>query len=242
MFTKLLGTSFILFLLLQTLGCVHPMRIRHTIDKRFTAEPLPIKLGIYPPGGDEFETELIDEIGQQARLSDRFADVRYPANGESGLDYSLEIEITIDKTGTFENFFITWPGYYIFTPAWHGFKYNDVVKANVHVKKSSTRSSIGSFRQTENIRINHADLNRTWVQAGWLWLWPIWDLVAIPSGAVNTRYDRSITEEAISKYKTQMALQILNESARVIEDDRNKNETITEPASGDLRQTPNSDP
>lgn len=191
----------ILVVLMMTLsGCKYSLESRNDFSTgpQYTGNAVP-RIGILRmdeggPGEDKLQEAIVSALEKNAK-------VIYPYDSDSDkVDYVLGIDLHLEKRGYSGNFFVSWPGYYVFLPALHGFKYRHAIRTGIAVEHVATGRK-ASIEKDNLVRIRQSDLNRTWIQAGWLWLWPIWDIAAIIGGGINTSYDESITGIAVEDYR-----------------------------------------
>lgn len=199
---KKLFMTFALLVVFFLPGCSHGLKTDYDL---YSSTPIihrsPATIGIILDGKGQRYEELSTEFISNLNQSGAFQKIYYPYfKNTDKVDYEMTIFFNQQTKGYSGNFFVSWPGYYIFLPALHGFKYrhNLIFTAEIIDLETGRRTTLDL---NDQIRIRHSDIDRTWIQAGWLWLWPVWDIAAIIGGANATSYDKSITKEAMDNYQ-----------------------------------------
>jgi len=163
----------------------------NSLDKQVT-------IGIIPSTSDIHGKKLIKGIGTE--LGKYSADVLLPytAGSSKPIDVKAKIVVSSEYKGSGWNFLINWPGFLIFTPAWHGYNYHNNYKVEVLLTKASDNQKIDSFNLPVNLRIRHADMSRTWTEIGWLEV----SLIPFLSGFVFIGYDDDVSNLVADKIQT----------------------------------------
>lgn len=108
------------------------------------------------------------------------------------------------------NFLINWPGFLIFTPAWHGYNYKVSHTIDVQLNRGDDSTQFASFSLPVVLNIRHADMNRTWTEIGWL----EWGIIPFVGGFVFISYDDNVTplvaEKVAIPVGTYVAQEIVN--------------------------------
>jgi hypothetical protein len=96
----------------------------------------PVRLGLNATD-DQLLNAVINEIGVHSRVADIKKD--YHA-GDAGVDYEILLKKDVTYNATGQNFFITFPGFIIFTHAWLGYKYTvDIETTSVLMDPNGSR-------------------------------------------------------------------------------------------------------
>jgi hypothetical protein len=185
------------FLALFFWGCSHALEVTN-LDKYQTTnyalnQGQRPTVGLVASEGDIHCSKLIKETASQLQKQ---ADVTYPCHPGIGKDpeYLVEIKTNSNYKGSFWNWFpISFPGFLIFTPAWHGYVYKANYDFDVDITKEGTR--IDTFKVPVEFNIRHADMDRTWVELGWL----EWGVTALVGGLFSIPYDPDVTPQLVDK-------------------------------------------
>jgi len=190
-------TMSILILALLLVGCSHTLEVKN-LDKynktvfsiNQTDRP---NVGLVGSDGDADCSKLTSAIATQLQKQ---ANVTYPCKPGSDKDpeYLVEMKITPAYEGSFWNWFpISFPGFLIFTPAWNGYGYDAKYNFAVTILKDGTQ--IDSFKEPVVFDIRHADMDRTWVELGWLEV----GITALIGGLFSMSYDSDVTPLLMEK-------------------------------------------
>ena len=114
----------------------------------------------------------------------------YEPSGDKPADWVAKIGIKAEYKGSGVNFWINFPGFLVWAPAWNGYVY----KANydVHVdlvKGSDLNSALKILDLPIKLDIRQADIGRTWTEISRL----EYGVIALVSGFVFLRYDTDVT-------------------------------------------------
>ena len=182
-------------------GCSHNLNIKNLDTyKNMNMNSLdkPVTIGVIPSTSDIYGKKLIKGICTE--LGKYSADVLLPytVGSSKPVDVKAKIVVLSEYKGSGWNFLINWPGFLIFTPAWHGYNYSNKYNIEILLTKASDNQKIDSFDIPINLQIRHADIGRTWTEIGWL----EWSIIPFVSGFVFIRYDNDITNLVLEKIQT----------------------------------------
>jgi len=172
-------------------GCTHALEVKNrndfVIDMPTTLKT-PVATGVATTNSLANGKLLVDATVEALR--NRNSRVIYPYRDDLGtVDLLIQIAVTSHHEGSGSNFWINWPGFLIWTPAWHGYVY----KPHYNVKVLLVDPGSGETRDTFDIPIDldvrHASYNRTWTEISWLEV----SLIALVGGVVFTSYDDNVT-------------------------------------------------
>ena len=114
----------------------------------------------------------------------------YPNDeNRNSVDYIVKLNCSSEYKGSGWNFLINWPGFLIWTPAWHGYKYRTFYGFDADITNTRTNESLPRISASVDLDIRHADMGRTWTELSWL----EWSVIAFIGGIVFTRYDHDVT-------------------------------------------------
>jgi hypothetical protein len=190
-----------ILLLIFFAGCTHKLEIKNLDSYRNThmnSLDKPLTIGVIPTTCDIHGKKLVKGICTE--LGKYSADVLLPYTVGSSrcVDVKAKIVVLSEYKGSGWNFLINWPGFLIFTPAWHGYNYGHKYNIEVLLIKASDNQKIDSFNIPINLSIRHADIGRTWTEIGWLEV----SLIPFIGGFVFIGYDDDITNPVLEKIET----------------------------------------
>ena len=106
-------------------------------------------------------------------------------------DVDVRVSIKADPRGNISNFFVSWPGFILFTHAWLGYGYDIDYSVRCIVSHPTTGEKISEFTEPIHLHLRHADFDRTWAAGcGWLFLYTA---TAFVNGFYVMTYDDDIT-------------------------------------------------
>jgi hypothetical protein len=198
LFIKKTLLFFVLLFLLVTSSCSHNLEIINLgtyKNKNLNMLDKNVTIGIIPSTNSPYVNKLFKGIATE--LEKYSADVRLPYSVENSMpiDVKANIDIRLDVKGSSRNFWINWPGFIIFTPLWHGYKYRNKYNIDVLLSRAADNQKIDSFSVPVNLEIRHSDSNRTWIEVSFL----DWSITAFISGFVFIQYDKNVTELVVDE-------------------------------------------
>ena len=204
-------------------GCSHQLTIKN-IDSYRTYGMIhlnkPLTIGIMSDANVPEQQKLLD--GVSSALAQSSARVIFPfsMHNHSKVDVIANVEISSEHKGSGWNFLINWPGFFIFTPAWHGYNYE--VRHTIHctLTEGETKAVIDTFQIPIALDIRHAAINRTWTEISWLEV----SAIAFVGGLVFINYDESVTplvsekvEGPLGKYIAHEIVKRINASGKFVQ-------------------------
>lgn len=182
--------------LLLGAGCTHTLRVvnisEYSGGRSVSLEQRKrISLNI---DASAHEQSILVEDGIVDSLRD-YAD-RVTVSGKKtaqGADVIAEIALDSQHEGSAWNFLITWPGFVIFTPAWNGYVYSIHHDFDVTLREPASGETLDSFKVPVDLRIRHADFDRTFWSEGMGWCGPGWSVIALVSAPFHCQYDPDVT-------------------------------------------------
>lgn len=157
-------------------ACSHALEVdNYTLymrPRQFTGIDPPITVGVLPYGGPADDHYWHELVVTRMRMDPGFREVRSDyvvaddASDRRRPDLLVSIDTYVRYKSSIANFFINWPGFLIFTPAWHGYVYHAEITTQLTVidptgKTLSTKSVVMNyeFRQAEMDRTAFAELS-----------------------------------------------------------------------------------
>jgi hypothetical protein len=187
----------IVFLALSLFGCRHALDVKnldtYSGAKSFISQKERPEIGLVGSEGDAYCSRLTNEIANQLQKQ---ANVTYPCKpgSEKDPEYLVEMKIKSAYEGSFWNWFpISFPGFLIFTPAWYGYGYDAKYDFDINISKEG--KTIDFFKVPVNFDIRHADMDRTWIELGWLEV----GITALIGGLFSMSYDPDVTPQLMEK-------------------------------------------
>ena len=196
---KILGVT-CLFAIFLFSGCYHAMEITNSGDYFSPPSPplvKPVKLGVTSSSvTDPKNSRYVSAVVDALQKSGNFERVLYPYSltaNQGQADMLIDIAINPKYDGSGANFWINWPGFFIFAPAIWGYKYSAEIDTRVSITNLKDNTSRQIAVPTRYI-FRHADMSRTWTEVSWFEV----SIIALVGGAVFTGYDNDVTPEFIT--------------------------------------------
>jgi hypothetical protein len=210
-----------------TVGCTHEMQVKNLTDY-YVAKPTegaPLDVAIAPFKGNDDQQSYFQAVVAGLRKHPHVRLVQLDYNPTAQYDsfnpsHVVSLEVTPSYKGEpTPNFFITFPGFLIFTCAWNGYHYQALVNTKITVSpaKAQVVAAGGAAQGTckkvpTSFRLRHCDFQRGfWSGTGW-WF-PGFGLTNIVPGVIFGRYDKDATlpfhEKADATYGNYMAEQVV---------------------------------
>ncbi|VGO18067.1 hypothetical protein [Pontiella sulfatireligans] len=178
-------------------GCTHQLAIKNmdmyqNVSLNSLRQPtsLGIKADVKTAEGKKFVKAVADSLGKYNVHATTAI-----MNGHGDVDAIATITVNSEYKGSGWNFLINWPGFLIFTPAWHGYNYEINHDFMVLITDGNTGEKINSFAVPVSLDIRHASFNRTWTEIGWL----EFGIIPLIGGFVFINYDDNVTPIAHEK-------------------------------------------
>jgi len=147
-------------------ACSHTLDVKNdykyrTLGLGYAEEPVCIGVA-----SETIESEYLQSICRALQNSGSASKVIFPYNlalhrKNPKADIIVKINPSIDYSGSGWNFLINWPGFLIFTPAWHGYIYHADMSFRIELLDGRTNKLIENFMVPINYNLRHAAINRT---------------------------------------------------------------------------------
>jgi len=190
-------------------GCQHALTIKNIDSYRQVGvvSQKAASVGLVVQSGDASSGRLGDGIA--AGLRDCSTEVLFPyvPEGARKADVQANVAIHPKYDGSGANFFINFPGFLIFTPAWNGYVYKVDYDVSVTLARVSDNAPIDTFSLPIKLNIRHADYNRTWTEVSWFEV----GIIALGGGLVFTQYDEKVSPLVADAAKTTLGSYIAQE-------------------------------
>ena len=194
MYAKQVGFPVLLaaFLLLLT-GCAHELEVLNLDDYHASGRidlPSTATIGVLEGDIDPSAAVLVDGVAAGLARSGAQVQSPYRPSPDKPADFVARIGIKGSYDGSGTNFWLNFPGFLIWAPAWNGYVY----KANlaVHVdlyKGSDTKTVVDTLDFPVNLDLRHAEMDRTWMEVSWFEV----GIIALVTGFIYTKYDTDVT-------------------------------------------------
>lgn len=173
-------------------GCSHQLEVKnlhHYQANSLVSLPKHLSIGVITPNEPQNGQTLV--TGTANALTKYAGNVVYPylPNSLQPVDVVTKISVSPNHRGSGWNFLINWPGFLIFTPAWHGYVYHPTYDVGVELISASNQQLIDSFTIPIELDVRHAEMDRTWTEISWFEV----SIIALVGGIVFTQYDDDVT-------------------------------------------------
>ena len=202
-------------------GCSHRLEIKNISDfQSDSINPLskPLSIGIIFDGSDSSTKRIVKGVANSLQMYSTRTYYPFSPNGIQKADIIVKMDIPTEYEGSPANFFINWPGFLIWTPAWNGYVYKVNYPVKVQLINGSDNKTFGEFDLPINLDIRHASIGRSW-SAGCGWFF--WTVSAFVGGFVVTNYDTIITplvvdqaHDTLGKYIADEIISRINASGK----------------------------
>jgi hypothetical protein len=209
-------TRLLLVLTLFTAGCSHQLTVKniskyHNVDMNPLEKPLTI--GIVSNYAKPDDQKLLNGIATALVSSSAKVLMPYTNVKNGGADVVATIAIRSSYEGSGTNFWINFPGFLVWAPAWNGYIYE--VNHAVDVKLANAGGQqFERFTIPISLDVRHADINRTWTEVSWL----EFGVIALVGGICFTGYDESVSpllantiQQPVGNYISQEIIKRIND-------------------------------
>ncbi len=179
---------------LLAMGCAHRLEVKNIGLYKPTfinSQQTGAKVGLSAVTSSPEEDRLVVGVAQALKRDGFKVDYPFFPNDENraSMDHIVKMNTSSKYDGSGWNFLINWPGFLIWTPAWHGYDYNARYDFDVDITNTKNAETLPRLSIPVDLDIRHAAMNRTWTELSYL----EWSAVAFIGGIVFTRYDNSVT-------------------------------------------------
>lgn len=117
----------------------------------------------------------------------------YQPSAETPVDILVHINIFPEYGGSGRNFFVNFPGFLIWAPAWAGYKYRVRYLFAVTLRDVRKNQSFDKFEIPISLDVRQAEFDRTWTEISWFEV----GVIAFIGGIYFTGYDPDITPKVV---------------------------------------------
>jgi hypothetical protein len=181
----------VLMLAVTMVGCTHQLKIKNLSAYRTTSiTPMEktLRIGIRSTGGDISDQQLTHLFGTSLMRNNLHVTTAIN-NDNSNLDVLANVSVVSDNKGSGWNFLINFPGFLVWAPAWHGYKYQVTRDITVNLSDAKTGKPIDTIKVPVVLNIRHANIDRTWTEVSWF----EFGIIAFVGGIVFIGYDDDVT-------------------------------------------------
>lgn len=192
-----IGTIAVITITYLFSGCAHRLEIKNLNAYRNTSLislEQKARVGIVSDSHEMEGKRLVKEVAESLQKYNIWTTTSAILNKEK-LDYVATITVDSDYKGSGWNFLINWPGFLIFTPAWHGYNYTIEHYTSVLLTDAKSGAQIDTIIVPIELDIRHAAINRTWTEIGWL----EFGIIPLVGGFFFMEYDDNVTRIAHEK-------------------------------------------
>lgn len=184
----LFATSFLIS------GCSHTFEVKNMSlykPQFVNLQGKDIRVGISAVTSTPEEERLVMAITNALKREGLKITYPFYSNDENrnSVDYVVKLACSSQYNGSGWNFLINWPGFLVWTPAWHGYKYKVLYGFDADITNTKTNEALPRISSPVELDIRHADMGRTWTELSWL----EWSVIAFIGGIMFTRYDHDVT-------------------------------------------------
>lgn len=179
-------------------GCSHTLEVKNLYmykpdfpdSQRFGS-----KIGLSASTNSIYEERLVTSVADSLKKNGfQVITPFYPSEQNNrSVDLIVNLVTSSQYEGSGWNFLVNWPGFLIWTPAWHGYNYGAKFGFDIAITDTKTNQTLPDLSIPMDLVIRHAAMNRTWTEISWL----EWSAIAFIGGIVFTRYDKSVTPKLI---------------------------------------------
>jgi len=196
-------------------GCTHEL----TIENLDTYRPFgganldkPLRIGIASDAYDPEHKRLLDGVASALSGYSATVTMPYVPNNPKEVDVVARIDIKTEHNGSGGNFWINFPGFLVFAPAWHGYGYEVKHTIKCELTKPGSKEAFDQFQLPVTLDIRHAAINRTWTEVSWFEV----GIIALVGGFVFMDYDQSVTPLVSEKVETPLGKYVAQEIVKRI--------------------------
>lgn len=185
--------------MLPLLGCTHAMTVENLNQYVLPPTEAPQKnVAVLPYSGDGdgriFSDHMVGALVTHPAVAELRENWRWDAHD---LGFEPDVVVSIEPRARYRgsgwNFPITWPGFLLFTHAWHGYIFSADVHADIQIHDPETREVVGRSQLEMTYSMRYCDAHRgVWASSG---LWNPWfTATSFIAGLVFIRYDEDATQ------------------------------------------------
>ena len=139
--------AFLLCLILLG-GCAHSLEVKNIDEYRMESIPYveeEVSIGVNSTSSDFFCKKLVSSTVSALRNYSSKVVMLHRLGSSMPVDVIADINVNSKYEGSGSNFVISWPGFFIFTPAWHGYIYKANYDFNINLRRGDNKESLDSL-------------------------------------------------------------------------------------------------
>lgn len=183
------------FIISFSIGCSHKLTLTNENDYYFSTPYFddPVSVGVVSPSSSLSEVFLNEVVDNMRIMGDIKVVYPYTYSKNNPVDYLVDFSVIPTYDGDGNNFIVSFPGFLIFAPWWHGYNYGMDLTTKVTITDYKANETILSDSYQTTYKCVHSQFDRTWTQgADWFLTWGVSSLIG---GIYFTTYDEDITNE-----------------------------------------------
>lgn len=198
-------------------GCAHPLTVKNIgmyKPEFVNSQNLGHKIGLVSSTESPVDERLLMTTANALKRDGFNVICPFYSNGNnhSEVDYIVDLNLSSEFKGSGANFWINWPGFLIWTPAWHGYKYGADFDVMANIVNTDSGNEVCSLDFPIDLDIRHAAMNRTWTEISWI----EWSAIAFVGGLMFMKYDETVTPLLMDKYEHRLGEYISSKIAKSI--------------------------
>jgi len=192
--TKQFGVSILVAAVLVLLsGCAHQLTVLNLDDYHAQGRvdlPGTATIGVLEGDIDPSAALLVDGVAAGLARSGAHVQSPYRASSDKPADLVARIGIKGQYDGSGTNFWLNFPGFLIWAPAWNGYVYKADLAVHVELfKGSDMKTVVDTLDLPIRLDIRHAEMDRTWMEVSWFEV----GIIALVTGFIYMKYDTDVT-------------------------------------------------
>ena len=201
-------------------GCAHQLEVKNLKDYQVNCLPVAaddLRIGVVEASGagQLLATGVAEAL---AKYADK---VIYPYSTSNSSDVQIITKLSISERhkGSGANFFINFPGFLVWAPAWNGYVYKPAYDITVDLVKAGNGEHIDTFTVPIDFDVRQSEFDRTWTEISWLEC----GAIALVGGFVAITYDSDITPTVEQAVKTTVGDYVASKIFEKLSDSRAMN-------------------
>ena len=173
-------------------GCSHHLEIKNLHEYHSSSlHKLPDSLSIGVSTSNTEQNGKLLVNGLANSLGKYTNQVVYPylPVSTNKVDLVTTVAVHPDHKGSGTNFWINFPGFLIWAPAWNGYIYRPTYKVDIELLRGSDLLRLDTFSVPIVLDVRHAEMDRTWTEISWFEV----GIIALIGGIAFTDYDDDVT-------------------------------------------------
>lgn len=177
-------------------GCTHTLEVKNLDRYRMALAGPGVTLSRRPTVAvrdttrDVASQQIVNAVAAELQ---KYADVSLRTGGPT--EFTAAITVQPQYRGRGHNFWINWPGFLVWAPAWHGYIYEVNWDMDLTLTAAGRAEPLEEFAIPVFLDVRHASFNRTWTEIGWI----EYGVIPLVGGLFFMRYDGNVTPLLVEK-------------------------------------------